>query len=103
MSQDIGNGSNLRRVRPVSSCGAFWCSGGLVVAGGVDGELAQDLAGVFGDDAHGQVLDQEQDLGAGVDTSELSGVEVATGWSPLRRGRKCLGERAAVCWRRPSR
>ena len=37
---------------------------------GVEGELAQEFAGVGVDDADVQVLDQEQDAGSGVGASE---------------------------------
>ena len=38
-------------------CGAWWAAGGLVVAGGVQGELAEDLAGGGVDDGDVEVLD----------------------------------------------
>jgi hypothetical protein len=39
-------------------------AGGLVVAGGVDGELAEEFAGGGVDDADVQVLDEQQDVGS---------------------------------------
>ncbi len=38
----------------------------MVVAGGVDGELAEEFAGGGVDDADVQVLDEQQDVGSGV-------------------------------------
>ena len=67
MSQDIGIRPNLR-VRP------FCCSessAGLVVAGGVEGEFAQELAGGGVDDADVAVEDEQQDVGSGVGSSEV--------------------------------
>jgi hypothetical protein len=57
--------------------GAGWVSGGLVVAGGVDGELAEELAGGGVDDADVQVLDEHQDPGAGVGAADADVVEPA--------------------------
>jgi hypothetical protein len=67
--------------------GAGWAAGGLVGAGGVEGELAEEFAGGGVDDADVQVLDEEQDVGpgvgpAGADVVELAGVaqgDVAVG------------------------
>jgi hypothetical protein len=42
----------------------------LVVARGVDGELAQELAGGGVDDADVQVLGEEQDVGSGVGSAD---------------------------------
>ena len=50
-------------------------SGGLVVAVGVEGELAQELAGGGVDDPDVQVLDQEQDVGSGVGSADADVVE----------------------------
>jgi hypothetical protein len=47
---------------------------GLVVATGVQGELAQQLA-VLGDDPHLQISDQDQDAGAGVAAAQADVVE----------------------------
>ena len=59
-------------------------SRGLVVAAGVEGELAQEFAGGGVDDADVQVADQEQDAGSGVgaanaDVVEASGVAEGDG------------------------
>ena len=58
MSQDIGIGPNPR-VRLL--CCSGWVAG-LVVAGGVEDELAQELAGVFVDHADVAVLDEQHSL-----------------------------------------
>ena len=71
MSQDIGIGPNLR-VRPFVRLG--WVAG-LVVAGGVEGELAEQVAGVFVDHADVAVLDQEQDGGSGGGSSDANVVQ----------------------------
>ena len=65
MSQDIEDTANLR-VRGVFLWPARSLAGGLVVAVGVEDELAQELAGAGVDDADVQVLDEEQDAGSGV-------------------------------------
>ena len=51
------------RLGPVSlflglRCGSWWSSGGLVVAGGVDGEFAEEFAGGGVDDADVEVVDE---------------------------------------------
>lgn len=51
---------------------------GLVVAGGVDGQFAQEFAGRGVDDADARVLGEQEDVGSGVgsadaDVSELAG------------------------------
>jgi hypothetical protein len=55
--------------RDIVSClaglGAWSDAAGLVVAGGVEGEFAEQLS-VVGDDADVQVVDQQQDAAAGV-------------------------------------
>ena len=43
---------------------------GLVVAGGVDGEFAQELAGGGVDHAHLVVLNEQDDVGSGVGSSD---------------------------------
>ena len=45
---------------------AFGFAGGLVVAAGAGGEVAEEFAGGGVDDAEVGVLDQEQDAGSGV-------------------------------------
>jgi hypothetical protein len=64
--------------------GLLWFSGvgggwveGLVVAGGVEGEVAEDLAGGGVDDADVEVGDEEEDGGSGVGSSEADVVESA--------------------------
>ena len=62
MSHDIGIGPNLR-VRPYVCLGwLLW----LVVPGGVEDEVAEQLSGALVDHSDLQVLDQEQDVGSGV-------------------------------------
>jgi hypothetical protein len=51
--------------------GAAWFAGGLVVAGGVEGELAQQFAGGGVDDPDVQVAGEQQDVGSGVGSSAL--------------------------------
>ena len=58
-------------------CGAGWPSGGLVVAGGVECEFAEDLAGGGVDDGDVEVLDQEPDVGSGVGSSDADVVQAA--------------------------
>jgi hypothetical protein len=50
---------------------------GLVVAGGVDDQLAQQLAGGRVDDADLEVLDEQQDGGSGVGSADTDVVEAA--------------------------
>ena len=69
MSQDIEDTANLRMVRGVFLWPAGWLAGGLVVAGGVEGEFAEQFAGGGVDDADVQVLDEEQDASSGVGAS----------------------------------
>ena len=52
-------------------------AGGLVVAGGVEDQVAEELAGGGVDDADVQVLDQEQDAGSGVGPADADVVEAA--------------------------
>jgi hypothetical protein len=49
----------------------------LVVAGGVEGELAQEFAGGGVDDADVEVLDEEQDVGSGVGSPDADVVQAA--------------------------
>jgi len=60
-----------------SGAGAGWLAGWLVVGGGVEGEVAEDLAGGGVDDADVEVGDEEQDGGSGVGSSDADVVEVA--------------------------
>jgi hypothetical protein len=58
--------------------GGFWrSSGGLVVAGEVDGELAEEFAGEGVDDADVEVLGEEQDVGSGVGSADAEVVQLA--------------------------
>jgi hypothetical protein len=50
---------------------------GLVVAGGVDDQLAQQLAGGRVDDADVEVVDEQQDGGSGVGSADADVVEAA--------------------------
>ena len=52
-------------------------AGGLVVAGGVDDQFAEELAGGGVDDAHVQVLDEQQDVGSGVGSADADVVQAA--------------------------
>ena len=47
-------------------CGAWWSAGGLVVAGGVEDEFAEELTGGGVDDPDVQGVDEQQDVGSGV-------------------------------------
>ena len=49
----------------------------MVVPGGVEGEVAEDLAGGGVDDADVEVGDEEEDGGSGVGSSEADVVEAA--------------------------
>ena len=52
-------------------------AGGLVVLGGVDGELADEFAGGGVDDSDVEVVDEEQHAGAGVGGAEADVVHAA--------------------------
>ncbi len=56
---------------------AFGGVGGLVVAGGVDGELAEEFSGGGVDDADVEVVDEQDDVGSGVGSSDADVVEPA--------------------------
>jgi hypothetical protein len=64
-------------------CGFGWCClglpwvDGLVVAGWVDDQLAQQFAGGRVDDADLEVLHEQQDRGSGVGSADADVVEVA--------------------------
>jgi hypothetical protein len=60
-----------------SGLGVRWAAGGLVVAGRVDGELAEEFAGGGVDDADVQVLDEQQDAGSGVGPADADVVQTA--------------------------
>ena len=77
MSRDIEDTANLHRVRGVFLWPAGGSAGGLVGLVGVEGELAEEFAGVGVDHADVQVLDQEQDAGSGVGAAGADVVEAA--------------------------
>ena len=54
-----------------------WSAGGLVVAGGVEGEVAEEFAGGGVDDVDVEVGDEEDDGGSGVGSSDADVVESA--------------------------
>ena len=56
---------------------AFGCSGGLVVLGGVEDELAEELTGGGVDHADVQVLDEQDDAGSGVGSADADVVQPA--------------------------
>jgi hypothetical protein len=60
-----------------SARGSGWPAGGLVVAGCVEGELAQEFAGGGVDDADAPVLDEQEDVGSGVGPADAEVVERA--------------------------
>ena len=67
----------VRLLSFLGSGGAFGCSGGLVVAAGVEGEVAEDFAGDRVDDADVKVLDDQGDVGSGVGSADADVVESA--------------------------
>src|SRR3954470_20235040 len=79
MSQDIGIAQthDSRVWASAFRGGAGWSAGGLVVAAGVDGELAEEFAGGGVDDADVQVLDEQQDVGSGVGPADADVVRGA--------------------------
>src|ERR1700722_1504554 len=77
MSQDIEDTANLHRVRGVFLWPAWWAAGGLVVAAGVEGEFAEELAGGGVDDADVEVADEHQDAGSGVGPADADVVQPA--------------------------
>jgi hypothetical protein len=56
---------------------AGWAAGGLVVAAGVDGQVAEQFAGGGVDDADVEVVDEHEHLGSGVGWSDAEVVEAA--------------------------
>ena len=64
MSQDIGIAADLLQVCGFFPFGAFGGAGGLVVPGGVEGEVSQGFAGGGVDDGDVMVLDEDQDAAA---------------------------------------
>ena len=74
MSQDIADTRTYGNVGPgVSSFRGSW----LVVAVWVDGELAEQFAGDGVDDAYVEVLDEQDDVGSGVGSSDADVAELA--------------------------
>ena len=73
MSQDIGI-ARTSRVRRLLLSGVVL---GLVVAGGVEGEFAEEFAGGGVDDADVEVLNEQDDVGSGVGSSDADVVEPA--------------------------
>jgi len=59
-----------------SGRGSWWPAGGLVVPGGVDGQLAEQFAGGGVDDADMQILDEHQDAGPGVGPADADVVQL---------------------------
>src|SRR5829696_1226957 len=57
--------------------GPGWKASGLVVPGGVEDELADQLAGVASDDSDVQVVDEQGDVGAAGGGAEADVVELA--------------------------
>jgi hypothetical protein len=58
-----------------SAGGALRCSGGLVVASGVEDQLAEQFAGGGVDDPDFEVLDEQDDAGPGVGSADADVVE----------------------------
>src|SRR5215470_11999037 len=76
ISQDIEDTVNPHWSR----CFRFrtsWFAGGLVVAAGVEGQVAEQFAGGGADDADVEVLNQQQDVGLGVSSADADVVEAA--------------------------
>ena len=67
----------FRRATGVFRGASWWSSGGLIVAGGVEQELADDLTGGSVDDGDVEVLDQEPNVGSGVGSPDADVVESA--------------------------
>src|SRR6202020_2605364 len=60
-----------------SGRGAGWPAGGLVVAGGVEVQFAEEFASGGVDDADVQVVDEHQDGGSGVGPADADVAELA--------------------------
>ncbi len=58
-----------------SSLWAGWAAGGLVVAAGVDGQVAEEFAGCGVDDPDVEVVDQHDHVGSGVGSSDADVVQ----------------------------
>jgi hypothetical protein len=65
------------RTLVVLGWGSGWSAGGLVVAGGVEGEVAEHFAGGGVDDAYVEVGDEEEDGGSGVGSSDADVMKAA--------------------------
>ena len=59
------------------AAGSLRGSGGLVVAAGIEGRVAEEFAGGGADDAGLKVLDEQDDAGSGVGSSHADVVESA--------------------------
>ena len=71
------SGSGFLFLRACSGRGSGWPAGGLVVAVGVEGELADEFAGGGVDDADVQVVDEHEDGGPGVGSADADVVQAA--------------------------
>jgi hypothetical protein len=56
---------------------AGWAASGLVVAAGVDGQFAEELPGGGVDDADLEVVDEHDEVGSGVGSSDAEVMEAA--------------------------
>ena len=65
----------MSRDIPDNLCALSWSFLGLVVLGGVDGELGEEFA-VFVDDAHVAVGDEQHDAGGGVAAADAEVAEL---------------------------
>jgi hypothetical protein len=63
----------------VFSVGVARFAGGLVVAAGIDGEVAEQFSGGGVDDADVEVVDEQDDVGSGVGSADADVVEPAVG------------------------
>ncbi len=79
MSQDIPDGPNLRSwFGSLSFSGwAGWPPGAVVAAGGIESEVAEELAGGGVDDADVEVGEGQDDAGSGVGSADADVVEAA--------------------------
>ncbi len=77
MSRDIGMGRTCGLRFGSFIGGSGWSAGGLVVASGVDGQLAQDCSGGGVDDGDVEVLDEQDDVGSGVGSADADVAESA--------------------------
>jgi len=57
--------------------GSGWPARGLVALGGVEDQFAEEFAGGGVDDADVELLDQDEDMGCGVGSSDADGVELS--------------------------